>query len=208
MTIKLACGVSFLENFMEYFTTKEKQKAYREQYGKVIKKKRQRRNISQDSLAEVIGVTGATMSRYEKGTTEMPASILPIICEACGFKFAEYMESFEVADNVDELYKAVRFVISTKGAYPPLEWDNERCKEEYDRLVKLLEVELKDIDCEEILVLGKILELLEKYKYENNDSMNELRLMAGKQLLSVLNGKEELVGLLSKTVALKARFTN
>lgn len=207
MTIKFACGANFLESFMDNLIMySDKRKAYCEQYGNVIKRKRSKKNISQGTLATTIGIATSTMSRYETGTVEIPASILPIICDICGFKFAEYMEGFNVKDTVEELHRAVSFVIGSKGAYPPVEWDSGRCKDEYDKLMKLLEVELKDVDYEDILVLGKIMELLERYKFQDNTAMNGLRLMAAEQLKSLLDDKRDMIELLSKVCALRDRI--
>lgn len=43
----------------------EKCRLYREQYGKVIKRKRTGKNITQMELAEELGISRTTVSRYE-----------------------------------------------------------------------------------------------------------------------------------------------
>ena len=83
---------------MEYGMDKreEKRRTYREQYGKVIKRKRTGKNITQMELAEELGISRTTVSRYEKGELEMPASLLPLISDVCSFRFADYMADFDL----------------------------------------------------------------------------------------------------------------
>ncbi|MBQ8041442.1 MAG: hypothetical protein IJ274_16510 [Lachnospiraceae bacterium] len=76
-------------------------------------------------------MTGATISRYEKGELEIPASSLPLISAFCRFKFSDYMgekDIFHVLELLTEIDAYERG--GSKGAYPPREWDIERCRRE------------------------------------------------------------------------------
>lgn len=44
--------------------------------GKTIKKYRQKRKLTQNELAELIGKTGSSVQKYESGVTEIPLSVL------------------------------------------------------------------------------------------------------------------------------------
>lgn len=62
----------------------------RKNTGDIIRKNRIKHNISQESLANTLGVTKSSISRYEAGLMEIPASLLPIICKECMFSPLEY----------------------------------------------------------------------------------------------------------------------
>ena len=126
----------------------EKRKLYRKQYGTVINRKRNKKNLSQQDLADEIGVTRSSVSRYESGDMEIPASVLPLISAACDFHFSEYMEDFDyvrLAMRMDGFDVYFGDVIR-KAAYPLPEWDLQYCREEQERLI----IELKS-------VLGKMI---------------------------------------------------
>lgn len=89
----------------EYY--KKKRPAIRKSLGKVVKKYRKKSNISQTELAEVLGVSKGNISRYESGTTDMPASSLPIISDYCGFKMKDYSEHLEAEKTFEKLEKIV-----------------------------------------------------------------------------------------------------
>lgn len=84
----------------------------RDQYkiatGNVIKKHRKKHNISQDQLAYFIGVNKSTISRYENGSMDIPASNLPLICKECSFSPSEYAIAWMKvsSDNVPKEKKA------------------------------------------------------------------------------------------------------
>jgi len=54
--------------------------------GARIKARRERKKISQTDLGEMIGVTGAQISRYEAGKTSCDPATLAIIAEKLGCK--------------------------------------------------------------------------------------------------------------------------
>lgn len=63
---------------------------YKKATGAVIRKHRKKHNISQEQLAYSIGVNKSTISRYENGSMDIPASVLPIISKECSFSPSEY----------------------------------------------------------------------------------------------------------------------
>ena len=184
----------------------ELRKIYREQYGKVIKKKRKKRNCSQEELAKILDVTGATISRYENGTQEMSASTLPVLCSIFDFDFADYMEEFNIHSVSERLCNAVRYIRSVKGAYPPTEWSMEQCKEEYERLLPILEKEIKNCNYEEIMIIGRMLGVLEECRFEKSERLFEIGKILRENLFDALSGHDGLVELLFKTQALKTKI--
>lgn len=66
---------------------------YNNAFGEVIRRKRMRAGMTQEQLGTCLGVNKSTISRYEKGSIDIPAAVLPISCEACDFKMTEYVEA-------------------------------------------------------------------------------------------------------------------
>ena len=160
---------------MNYRTDKneEKRRIYREQYGKVIKRKRTGKNITQMELAEELGVTRTTVSRYEKGKLEMPASLLPLVSEVCSFRFSDYMEDFDLVllskrlDEIDMYDGHIR-----KAAYPLPEWDVESCRRDREQLMDELKECLSQSNSSELVCLAKMFDALQVYKENGmSDSM-------------------------------------
>lgn len=59
--------------------------------GNVIKKKRERKNMSQEELGEYLEVSKSTVSRMENGKLDMPATTLPLISSYCDFPITDYV---------------------------------------------------------------------------------------------------------------------
>lgn len=163
---------------MNYRTDKneEKRRIYREQYGKVIKRKRTGKNITQMELAEELGVARTTVSRYEKGKLEMPASLLPLISDICNFRFSDYMEDFDLvllSKRLDEI--DVYGGYARKASYPLPEWDVEYCRREREQLMEELKECLAQNNSSELVCLAKMFDALQVYKENGmSDSMKEL----------------------------------
>ena len=66
--------------------------------GNVIYKKRRYKNITQEELGKALGVSASTISRYEKGTLDIPVSNLPLISNYCDFKLRDYLIEWESID--------------------------------------------------------------------------------------------------------------
>ena len=176
----------------------KKRRLYREQYGNVIRKKRRRRNMTQKELAEEIGVTDATISRYEKGELEMPASLLPLISDVCSFRFDDYMADIDfvlLSKRLDEI--DMYGVYSRKAAYPLPEWDVEYCRKERNRLMDELKECLAHSNSSELVCLAKMFDVLQVYKEDGmSDSMKELEVRIveqAKEEISKFPGLYELV---------------
>ena len=73
--------------------------------GTIIETKRKKAGLSQTELAKQIGVTKSTISKYEHGKIDMPASVLPAISESCNFKLSDYIETEEKAHIATEITK-------------------------------------------------------------------------------------------------------
>ncbi len=142
---------------MEYDMDKreEKRRLYREQYGKVIKRKRTGKNITQMELAEKLGIARTTVGRYEKGEMEMPASLLPLISEVCCFRFSDYMDDLDLirlSKRLDEIDMYDGY--SRKASYPLSEWDVEYCRLEREKLMDELKECLAASGSNELLCLA------------------------------------------------------
>lgn len=146
----LTSRVNFLVNLliMENELSEKRQK-YRVAFGNTVKKMRKRRSLIQQKLASLLNVEGATVSRYESGTIDIPSSLLPIVSEVCGSSFDEYGKNI-VDFSLDTLYWNYG-TLSQKGAvcpikeYPIEEWDEKRLNAE----LKKTESEIKTILCKE-----------------------------------------------------------
>lgn len=66
--------------------------------GNVIYKKRRYKNITQEELGKALGVSASTISRYEKGTLDIPISNLPLISNYCDFRLRDYLIEWESID--------------------------------------------------------------------------------------------------------------
>lgn len=69
--------------------------------GSVIRTKRNKKNFSVIQLGEYLGVSGATVSRYENGKQEIPVSYLPLISAYCQFPLIEYFVNGEAQKLVN-----------------------------------------------------------------------------------------------------------
>lgn len=168
---KFACDANFLEDFMEKameMQIDKKRERYRKRYGAVIRCKRRKQNISQKELADKLGVTGTTVSRYETGALEIPASSLPLISEICKFKFSEYMEAFDIYLVSNRMAEIESYgYVSSKAAYPPPEWDVARCKRERLRLIAKIKEKLKDAsDNDELFCMIRMFDVMQGYDEE------------------------------------------
>ena len=70
--------------------------------GLVIKKYRKRLGMRQDKLSKKIDVTQATLSRYEKGQTNMPVLSLKKIADVCKIPIIDY---FIYEETPSDMYK-------------------------------------------------------------------------------------------------------
>lgn len=143
----------------------KKRELYRERYGEVRRRKRKKKNISQKELAEELGITAATVSRYEKGTLEIPASSLPLVSEMCRFRFSEYMEGFDIYHISERMAEIEAYGhVSRKAAYPPVNWDVARCKRERLRLIAKIKERIKDIsDNDELFCMIQVFDVMHGY---------------------------------------------
>lgn len=61
--------------------------------GSVIQENRKKTNKTQEDIAELLDVNKSTISRYEKGILEVPASSLEVISDHCNFNPIEYFHN-------------------------------------------------------------------------------------------------------------------
>jgi len=80
--------------------------------GSVIRRKRKKKNISQEELATAVRVTKSTISRYEHGKIDIPLSQLTKISQKCEFPVRDYVSSVDSEDAIDGL---LRFDLDDPG---------------------------------------------------------------------------------------------
>ena len=101
---KVACSGHNMDNLtikdskFEIYLKGKKDK-YNSALGVVIKRKREAAGMSQTRLAEYLGVGKSTISRYEYGTVDIPAYVLPMIADILGFRMEEYLDSLKNWDG-------------------------------------------------------------------------------------------------------------
>lgn len=84
-----------------------KQESINKHIGKVISAKRKKKNMPQTVLAEALGVTRSTVSRYETGDIDIPLSKLPAICDKCNFPPRDYISNIQSDDVINRVVKNV-----------------------------------------------------------------------------------------------------
>ena len=63
--------------------------------GQAIKRVRKSKRITQQELADRVGITRSVLTRYELGQIEVTMSMYVRLCEALGVNYAELMESIK-----------------------------------------------------------------------------------------------------------------
>lgn len=81
--------------------------------GRIIRKHRKHKNISQTELGDQIGVAHTTISRYETGKLDVPISCLPQISSFCDFSTGEYIQAFCTDQEVVKALKKIAFYMDT-----------------------------------------------------------------------------------------------
>lgn len=119
ITKKVSCSVTKMEDmsmkgrYTDLRCDDEKAKISKE-FGAVIREKRKKANVSQEELADFLNVTKATISRYESGTIEIPATSLILISSYCNFEFEEYGKRTEARKAVETLAKMSKYSYKNK----------------------------------------------------------------------------------------------
>lgn len=64
--------------------------------GLVLREIRQERGLTQDGLADKVGISLASYKRYEKGTRSIPLPVLYVLCDALSVSTTEYTSRIDV----------------------------------------------------------------------------------------------------------------
>lgn len=72
--------------------------------GRFIAKKRKEKNLTQEQLAEQLGVSNKTVSKWERGKCMPDYSVVQILCEALGITVAELMDGEEAEKSSVRVY--------------------------------------------------------------------------------------------------------
>ena len=72
--------------------------------GRLIATKRKQKNITQEQLAQSLGVSNKTISKWETGKCMPDYSIIKSLCEELGITIAELMDGEEAADKSVRIY--------------------------------------------------------------------------------------------------------
>lgn len=116
---------------------------YLKTFGEVIRVKRKRSGISGDELGCALGVSRSTISRYEQGSVEIPASALPEISRVCRFPMADYAVAFD-----EDLSRRVVDDLQTHESFCSLQPSEQKKVKIAERDVEAV---LKDIDCRSVI---------------------------------------------------------
>ena len=93
-----------------------------ENIGKFIAEKRKEKNMTQEQLAEKLGVTNRSVSRWENGKTMPDYSLFPAICETLGVSISELLEGKKVHKD-NNLTDRIQLIIKLI--------DYEKCKKQH-----------------------------------------------------------------------------
>lgn len=72
--------------------------------GRFIAKKRKEKNLTQEQLAEQLGVSNKTVSKWERGKCMPDYSVVQLLCEALGITVAELMDGEEAEKSSVRVY--------------------------------------------------------------------------------------------------------
>lgn len=72
--------------------------------GNYIARKRRERNLTQEQLAEQLGVSNKTISKWENGKCMPDYSIIEQLCEKLSVTLSELMDGEDAAENSARLY--------------------------------------------------------------------------------------------------------
>ena len=72
--------------------------------GSYIARKRKEQNLTQEQLAETLGVSNKTISKWENGKCMPDYGIIQKLCEALGVTLPELMDGEDAADNSVRVY--------------------------------------------------------------------------------------------------------
>ena len=72
--------------------------------GSYIAQKRRTKNLTQEQLAEKLGVSNKTISKWENGKCMPDYSIIQKLCDALGVTLPELMDGEDVADSSVRVY--------------------------------------------------------------------------------------------------------
>lgn len=87
---------------------KEIKEEYLKYLGNVIKTGRSIKNIPQDELAKAINVDRTALSRFESGTRDINASLLPLISIYCDFSMSKYFNAKQDQEIFEKFRRIVR----------------------------------------------------------------------------------------------------
>ena len=72
--------------------------------GSYIARKRKERNLTQEQLAQQLGVSNKTISKWENGKCMPDYSVIQALCEALGVTIPELMDGEDAADSSVRVY--------------------------------------------------------------------------------------------------------
>lgn len=81
-------------------------------FGETIYNRRKRAGLSQTELGDMLQLTKSTISKYEKGEIEIPATVLPIVSRKCNFSMDEYKNAAEDVFIESNVYNTFSYMTS------------------------------------------------------------------------------------------------
>lgn len=130
--------------------------------GRNIKQARKKRHLKQKELAEIIGYTESSISKYEQGLTEIPNSVIELIAKALQVSPLQLLGS----EEWDEAFNPNGKLAKEAAAL-------ELIEEIYgETAIKLLENFMKLNEIGRVKAIGELEDLTEvpKYQKKNTDA--------------------------------------
>lgn len=157
---------TFIENGLSEGQKNKLTSDFLKKLGSKLKEKRKKRNISQEEIADCLGIDQSTISKYESGERDMQISMLPLYSVYCKFPIHELFDKDESQEMIDALQEAV--IYSKQRREKAIKRTQER---EYDSKDKVLVARIYEKDGETItepipIALPKLdMDIKERYKY-------------------------------------------
>ena len=90
--------------YNESIKSKEKSKMNQANIGAYIAKKRKEKNLTQEQLAEKLGVSNKTISKWENGKCMPDYSVIEKLCDELSVTLAELMDGEDTAESSVRVY--------------------------------------------------------------------------------------------------------
>lgn len=89
-----------------------------EEIGARLREQRNEKGMTQDQLAEILGVSKRTVGNYESGASDAPASHLSVVARDLGFDVPYVLNGVRSTPKVDSLTEAENALVTKYRSIP------------------------------------------------------------------------------------------